>query len=213
MPALLSFEPFNRWGEVETFQRHLPHWHQDGATYFVTFRLGDSIPQQKLVQWAVERKQWLSMHPEPWDQKTTTEYTTMFPERRQQWLDNGFGRCLLKLPAIAEIVGSALLHFDGQRYILDEFVLMPNHVHVLVKPMTSKCLSSILHTWKSFTAKAINKAIGATGSVWQDESYDHIVRSSSQLEFYRNYIRENPVKARLINVHSQRGMGIRIWGE
>ena len=90
MPAPLSFEPFNPWEEVETPQRRLPHWHQEGTTYFVTFRLHDSIPQEKLGQWEAERKQWLSTHPEPWDEKTTAEYNTMFPERRQQWLDNGY---------------------------------------------------------------------------------------------------------------------------
>ena len=208
IPDSLSFQPFNPWEEVETTRRRLPHWHQEGATYFITFRLGDSIPQEKLAQWAAERKQWSSTHPEPWDEKVTAEYNALFPERRQQWLDNGYGRCLLKLSAVANIVRTALLHFDGQRYLLDEFVLMPNHVHLLVKPLSGNDLSSLLHTWKSFTAKAINKVTGATGTVWQDESYDHIVRSSAQLEFYRHYIRENPGKARLTGMKSQCGAGI-----
>ena len=207
-PVPHFFQPFNPLEETETSRRCLPHWQQEGTTYFITFRLGDSIPQEKLAQWDAERKDWHLTHPEPWDDETTDKYNTLFSERRQQWLDNGYGRCLLALPEIAEIVRSALLHFDGQRYLLDEFVLMPNHVHILVKPLPGHDLPSLLHTWKSFTAKAINKAIGATGTVWQDESYDHIVRSSSQLDFYRNYIRKNPVKAGLKNINSQCGTGV-----
>ena len=207
-PALHSFQPFDPRATVETTRRHLPHWQQEGTTYFITFRLGDSIPQEKLALWESERQQWLTVHPEPWDEQSIAEYRKRFSERREQWLDNGYGRCLLGIPAIAEIVRSALVHFDGQRYLLDEFVLMPNHVHLLVKPLPGYDLSSILHSWKSFTAKAMNKAIGATGTVWQDESHDHIVRSSVQWEFYRNYIRENPGKAGLERIQSQSGAGI-----
>jgi REP element-mobilizing transposase RayT len=210
MPAPPSneFQPFHPWEEIETTHRHLPHWQQEGTTYFITFRLNDSIPQEKLVQWEAERSQWLTSHPEPWDETTTAEYSKLFPQRRQQWLDSGYGRGLLKLPAIAEVVRSALRYFDEKRYLLDEFVLMPNHVHVLVKPLPGYDLSSILHSWKSFTAKAINQVIGGTGAVWQDESYDHIVRSEDQLNFYRRYIRENPAKARSLSIQSESGVGI-----
>jgi carbamoyl-phosphate synthase large subunit len=76
---------------------------------------------------------------------------------------------------------------------------MPNHVHVLVRPHSSHSLSAILHSWKSFSAKSINKLLQRSGSVWQDETYDRIVRDSEELERYRNYIRENPAKANLKN--------------
>jgi REP element-mobilizing transposase RayT len=208
MPAISNFQPFNPYEEIEATRRRLPHWQQEGTAYFITFRLADSIPQEKLAQWEAERKQWLATHPQPWDETAVAEYSKLFSERRQQWLDNGYGRCLLKLPDVAEIVRSALLHFDGQRYLLDEFVLMPNHVHIIVKLLPDHDLSSVLHSWKSFTAKEINKAIEGTGTIWQDESYDHIVRSDSQLEFYRNYIRENPAKAGLKQIKSQSGIGI-----
>ena len=209
MPAPHSnFQPFNPYEEIEATRRRLPHWQQEETAYFITFRLADSIPQEKLTQWEAERKQWLATHPQPWGETAVAEYSKLFSERRQQWLDNGYGRCLLKLPDVAEIVRSALLHFDGQRYLLDEFVLMPNHVHIIVKLLPGHDMSSVLHSWKSFTAKEINKAIEGTGTIWQDESYDHIVRSYSQLEFYRKYIRENPAKAGLKQIKSLSGVGV-----
>ena len=209
MPAPHSnFQPFNPYEEIEATRRRLPHWQQEETAYFITFRLADSIPQEKLTQWEAERKQWLATHPQPWGETAVAEYSKLFSERRQQWLDNGYGRCLLKLPDVAEIVRSALLHFDGQRYLLDEFVLMPNHVHIIVKLLPGHDMSSVLHSWKSFTAKKINKAIEGTGTIWQDESYDHIVRSYSQLEFYRKYIRENPAKAGLKQIKSLSGVGV-----
>jgi REP element-mobilizing transposase RayT len=210
MPAPHSkeFRPFNPWEDIETTRRRLPHWQQEGASYFITFRLGDSIPREKQALWETERDQWLATHPQPWDEIEIAEYSRIFSERRQQWLDSGYGRCLLKIPSIAAIVQSALRHFEGERYLLDAFVLMPNHVHILVKPLPGYDLSSILHSWKSFTANQINKAIEAAGPVWQDESYDHVVRSESQLEFYRNYIRENPAKAGLKDIKAQSGAGV-----
>jgi REP element-mobilizing transposase RayT len=90
------------------------------------------------------------------------------------------------------IVENALRHFDGERYHLDEFIVMPNHVHVLVIPLPPHELSDILHRWKSFTAKEINRLLGRSGPLWQKESFDHIVRSPESLQRFRQYIRDNP---------------------
>jgi type I site-specific restriction endonuclease len=140
----------------------LPHWRQDGATYFVTFRLADSLPQEKLAEWRKERDQWLGQHPEPHDEATRREYYDRFPQRLQQWLDAGTGSCVLALPEVKEIVEKALKHFDGERYHLDEFVVASNHVHVLVSPLGEHQLSEILHSWKSFTAHEILKVEAAS---------------------------------------------------
>ncbi|MFP4204377.1 MAG: transposase [Opitutales bacterium] len=69
---------------------------------------------------------------------------------------------------------------------------MPNHIHILIKPFAGQRLVDILHSWKSFTANAINKRMGRTGQLWQHESYDHIVRNESAMNAIRSYIRENP---------------------
>jgi type I restriction enzyme R subunit len=140
----------------------LPHWRQTGVTYFITFRLADSIPQEKLAIWREELATWLTAHPEPHDEQTRQEFYGRFPERLQVWLDAGVGSCILRIPEVRQIVTTALQHFDGQRYKLDEFVVAANHVHVLVTPAPEYELSDILHTWKSFTAHEILKVEAAS---------------------------------------------------
>ncbi|MCX6969142.1 MAG: DNA methyltransferase [Verrucomicrobia bacterium] len=171
---------------------NLPHWRQDGATYFVTFRTADSMPQTKLKQWLDERKTWMEEHPEPHTAAERLEYTKLFPQRFQEWLDAGYGACQLARSDVKAVVENALSHFNGSRYRLGEYVVMPNHVHVLVSPLGDHELSDILQAWKSFTAKEINRLIGETGHFWQKESFDHIVRSPDQMERIKAYIRDNP---------------------
>ncbi len=184
------FDPTQPIGNISG---NLPHWRQEGVTYFVTFRLADSLPQEKLQQWLAEREAWLRTHPEPHDHATRQEYDRLFPARFERWLDAGYGECILAHPEIQSIVTNALKHFDGIRYHLDpHFVVMPNHVHVLVTPLGEHSLSGIVHSWKSFTAHQINKLLGRSGTVWQKEYFDHIVRSPEHLERFRQYIRDNP---------------------
>src|SRR4029077_7380429 len=83
------------------------------------------------------------------------------------------------------------------RYVLDAFVIMPNHVHVLVQLAKDQVFADVLHSWKSFSAQAINQLLGRTGQLWQEESYDRIVRDWSELVRYRDYIVGNPKKAGL----------------
>jgi carbamoylphosphate synthase large subunit/REP element-mobilizing transposase RayT len=176
---------------------HLPHWEQAGATYFVTFRLADSIPVDVLAQWKDERAAWLKFHPQPWDWKTAREYMRRFEEEREHWLDQGHGSCLLGEPSAAAVVAEALNHFDRQRYLLDAYVVMPNHVHVLFKPLRENSLVDILHSWKSFTAHALNRQMNRAGALWMHESFDTIVRDAEHLRACRDYIAQNPKKTRL----------------
>ncbi len=193
----VPFKAFAPDWEIQKHRRNLPHWEQPGATYFITFRLADSIPASLIHTWEAELAAWKDRHPEPWDVKATAEYNILFYERRQEWLDQGHGSCTLRNPSAASIVAKALRHFDGERYALDHFVVMPNHVHVLFSPLEGNNLSDILHSWKSFTAKEINKLEGCTGRFWMEESFDRIVRDMGELEYYRRYELENPVRARL----------------
>ena len=191
------FRDVDPHGDVHRTSRNLPHWEQPGATYFVTFRLADAVPQEIQEQWREELKTWVKFHPEPWDSKTTFEYQRRFVAEREEWLDRGAGSCLLGQPAVAQVVEKTLRHFNGARYTLDAFVIMPNHVHVLIQPAEKNSLSGILHSWKSFAAKEINRSLGRSGSLWQDESFDRMVRDFEELERYRSYVAENPVKAKL----------------
>jgi len=191
------FHPMDRHGEIGKTRRNLPHWQQKEAAYFVTFRLADAVPENVLRQWREELEAWRKFHPEPWNSDTKYEFQKRFQDGREHWLDQGHGECILKNSDAAEIVADALRHFDRDRYVLDAFVVMPNHVHVLFQPAKGKSLADILHSWKSFSAKAINHKLGRTGRVWQDESYDRIVRDWNELIRYRDYIARNPEHANL----------------
>ncbi|HBC87816.1 MAG TPA: restriction endonuclease, partial [Lentisphaeria bacterium] len=152
---------------------------------------------EKLNTLGKQREGWLLLNPEPWNEIQLKEYSRLFSEKIDKWLDAGSGSCMLANPSLSEIVERALLHFDGERYVVDDYVIMPNHVHLLISPSGKHDLDKILHSLKSFTSHEINRKLNRTGTLWMDESYDHIVRSLEQLEFYRNYIRENPAKAHL----------------
>ncbi len=195
--ADVRFQGFNKHALIKMRRRHLAHWEQAGTTYFVTFRLADSIAADVLAQWREERAAWLKVHPQPWDWKTTREYMRRFEEEREQWLDQGHGSCLLRETNVQGIVRENLDRFDRDRYVIDAFVIMPNHVHVIVKPLASNALGAILHSWKSFTSNSINRLIERDGSLWMAEAFDTIVRDFEHLVACRDYIERNPQRASL----------------
>lgn len=185
---------FSPYDEIIMWKRKLPHWQQYNVWHFVTFRLYDSLPEkiikelnQKRMKWMSEHKNFLNLSDEE-----KREYYLLFSKRIEQLLDNGFGRCFLKDKNIAEIVAKALIYFNNKRYELDEWIIMPNHIHLLVKPYEGYKLSSILHSWKSYTANQINLKLNRTGPLWMREYYDHIVRHELAFEAIRNYIKKNP---------------------
>jgi REP element-mobilizing transposase RayT len=183
------FDPQQPIGELHG---NLPHWRQEGVTYFVTFRLADSIPKSTLDLWIRQRDDWLLRHPEPRSGDVRREYYRLFVEQFQKWLDAGHGSCVLGQPAIRNIVSGALPCFEPARYVLREWVIMPNHVHVIVTPLNGHNLSDIVHSWKSFTANKINRLLGRAGALWQKEPFDHIVRGPDQLARIEQYIHGNP---------------------
>ena len=183
------FDPREPIGELSG---NLPHWRQEGVTYFVTFRLVDSIPQATLDLWLREREDWLYRHPEPRNLQARREYYRLFVERFQKWLDAGYGDCVLGQPAVRAIVTTALGYFGTTRYLLLEWVVTPNHVHAVDTPIGAVRLSDIIHSWKSYTAKQINRLLGRTGTLWQKEPFDHIVRGPDQLDRIEWYSHNNP---------------------
>jgi REP element-mobilizing transposase RayT len=107
------------------------------------------------------------------------------------------GDPVLSLLRVARLVENALLHFHGERYALHAWCVMPDHVHVLVTPFADRPLDTILHSWKSFTANEVNKMLHRKGTFWQQESFDHLVRSPEAFERFVAYIEGNPVAASL----------------
>lgn len=185
---------FNPEENIEKYRGILPHWRQTGVTYFVTFRQADSLPVGKLE--ALQRI-WRKTNPGPLSDAQKREYAVRFSGRVRDWLDAGYGKCALAATEIREMMENALRYFMGERYELGEFVVMPNHVHVLVTPTNDWRLEKILRSWKSFSAKRINETCGSSGQVWHRESFDHIVRNAEQLQRIEQYIRDNPKKAGL----------------
>jgi primosomal protein N' len=188
---------FNREADVHSYSGWLPHWRQGNKLYFITFRLADSVAQNQLHAWAAQKEIWRSHHPQPWDEKTWQEYHQRFTEKMERMMDAGYGSCSLRIPAVAEVVEEAFRFFDGDRYQLGDYVIMPNHVHLLARPAEGHALEEIIHSWKSFTAKQANVILRRTGGFWRDEYFDHLVRSTAQFEKFRSYIHDNPVKARI----------------
>ena len=196
--AGLPLLPFNPDAPTAKTRANLPHWSQEGTTYWITFRLADSLPQEKLNAWKAERDIWASHHPEPWSDSDWKEYHERFGERLENWLDAGEGECHLRRPEIRSLVEKCLTHFDGDRYDLGPWVIMPNHVHMLLRPNKGQNLSKIMQGIKGVSAKECNSLLGRTGQpFWQEESFDHIVRSQAQFDRFIRYITENPGKAKL----------------
>jgi type I restriction enzyme R subunit len=162
---------FDPQAPLNITRANLPHWQQNEATCFTTFRLIDSLPREKLELWANDREAWLHSHPEPVSEDDWREYHEKFSATIERWLDQGSGSCLLEMPECREIVESALRYFDGQRYQLGDFVVASNHVHALVTPLSGHDISNILQSWKSFTAKELIKVEAASRRLqpWWDE--------------------------------------------
>ncbi len=158
-PADLRF--FNPFAEIRRTANRLPHWQQQGAVYFITFRLADAVPERLRARWLEERDAWLHAHTQPWDEETEREYHQRFSGALERWLDAGYGSCLLRQDGCAQIVMDALRHFDGARLALISCVVMPNHVHVLFAQHPDWPLEQLLRSWKSFTTRQINEVAGA----------------------------------------------------
>ena len=97
-------------------------------------------------------------------------------------------------PKERDIVKSAICHFDGDRYQLYAYVVMDDHVHVLFSPIGEHQLKDIFHSWKSFTSHELCKRFKRSPPVWQDESFDRIVRNETEFLEKGNYILNNPRK-------------------
>ena len=179
---------------------NLPHWTCDNATYHVSFRLADSVPQATRDEWVREREAIIENAKRAKRELTAVEEERMrflYSDRIENFLDAGHGACYLAKPETAELVAGALRHFDGDRYKLHAWCVMPNHVHAVVEPLAGHDLSAIIHSWKSYTAHEANQALGRSGDFWQHDAYNHIIRSEKEYVFQTRYVWENPDKAGL----------------
>ena len=188
---------FDESDEIRQHDNRLPHWQQDKRTYFVTFHLGDSIPNAKLNDWIAERDAWRKWNPFPLSTVQQREYIQRFANTVERWLDAGEGSCVLGHPHVAAVVGEALKHFEGIRCQHHAWVIMPNHVHLLLSLRQGEKLPPLLRSWKGYTSRIINRILGRSGSLWQKDYFDRLIRNSEHFWKCARYIRNNPPNARL----------------
>jgi len=177
---------------LKVYHRHLPHWRQDGATYFVTFRLADSLPQVKVRELQEMRREWEAKHNGPRKDADWEEFTRAVAIKAERCLDEGYGSCHLRQPTFARLLADALVHFNHRRYFTSCYVVMPNHCHLIVKPFAGFELEEILGKCKGYVARQINLAIGHRDAIWQEESFDRIIRDEEHLYRVIQYIGRNP---------------------
>ena len=170
---------------------YLPHLDEPGMIQSITFRLANSIPIEVLTAWKTE----LALTGgEAADDPRCAELR----EQIERYADQGHGACWLRHERVAEQVENALMHFDGERYRLLAWSVMPNHVHALIETLPGFPLGDIVHSWKSFTAKQANKLLDRTGKFWMPDYFDRYIRDEKHLATVTDYIEQNPVKAGLV---------------
>ncbi|MDZ4289015.1 MAG: transposase [Prosthecobacter sp.] len=214
-PVFRGFEGQDFW-RVPGYVRHLPHWRLDGATYFVTFRLADSIPERIVRRWECEREAWLHAHGilAHWQKDDAARFYLALAavpreeraafQRKQSRrffieLDRCHGCCPLRDPEASRLVSDALLHFHGERVWTGDFVIMPNHVHVIVQAFPGVTLEDWLYSVKRFTSLQMGRKESVAALVsrrsehlWQIESFDRVIRDEAELARTREYIAKNP---------------------
>lgn len=163
---------------------YLPHFDDQTKIQTITYRLADSLPQKLLQRLAGELD--------------TPDGDIAYRQRIEDYLDRGYGSCCLKNPETAEIVIDSWLKFDAVRYDIYEYVVMPNHVHLLMATRGGFAFTDIIKGFKSFTAREINRRLGRQGQLWQEDYWDRYIRNTRHFEAAARYIHENPVKAGLV---------------
>ena len=172
-------EGFRGWHE----RGYVPHRDSPGLTQFITFHLADAFPAALRAEWAAVLK---------------IEEDRQRRAELEAYLDKGRGECWLRRSDIGDVCESAIRHFDGERYALKGWCLMPNHVHVLVR-VTTVPMSEFVKSWKGYSARRCNQVLGRNAaSFWADGYWDTYMRDTEQERRTVRYIENNPVKAGLV---------------
>ncbi|WP_231603033.1 transposase [Neorhodopirellula pilleata] len=210
MLTSVPFRGFDEAGTVRSYYHgYLPHWRQTECTYFVTFRLADAVPVAVLKEFVHDRDIWLKARDictkdANWkselrkmsdlEQKIFHQF---LGDRFDKYLDQGHGSCQLRDTEARKIVCDSLTFFQDERLWISDFVVMPNHVHAIVRPINGFELEVVLKSIKGYTSMRINERFGLKPPFWMKESYDRIVRNFDELVRMKQYIRGNPLAAGL----------------
>jgi glycosyltransferase involved in cell wall biosynthesis len=188
------FEPAK---EITRHRHVLPHWQQAGKLVFVTWRLADSLPQEKLTELREQKRLWELKHPKPWSATEEFAFHDQFDEQIERWLNAGMGSCVLKEPEVRQGLIDTLHHADGKDYDMLSYVVMPNHVHLLFRLRAGAELEKVIQAWKSISSRRIGQKTGQKGEWWQEGYRDRLIRGPEHLENVLNYIRRNAPEAKL----------------
>jgi len=172
-------------GETKKHGSKLPHWQQGRVMQFVTFRLGDSLPKSKLIEWKTHREIFIEQNPKPWTPEKELEFHRRFTKRFEEWLDEGSGSCLFRKPEYRDIMETILMRFQGERVNHESWVIMPNHLHLLFTPLGP--MDHLIKAWKSTFSHKVG-----LGSVWQKNYRDTLIRDAKHYANAVRYIRNNP---------------------
>lgn len=216
--SVMSNEMIQTFDPTQSYSvawRRLPHWTQAGTACFITWRTADSMPRAVVERWIAARNELLRHEGIVVEQSSDREAASYGKSlerlqpavwRKIQWqltelfdshLDACHGACLLRRRELADIVGESLKKFDGERYELTDFVVMPNHVHILAAFPDEDSMLKQCASWKRYMARRINEKTGEQGEFWQEDAFDHLVRSLEQFDHYRRYIANNGPRAKL----------------
>ncbi len=189
----------------------LPHWELANAPYFVTYRLDDALPRDVIVRLEIERnaiERSLTGGGRAPNATESAQISRMYGRRLDSYLDVGYGACHLRKPEIAQIVVDNWLFFDGKRYDLFVWCVMPNHVHLMFRLFEGMTLGSVIHSWKSYTSNRANSLLQLEGPFWQREYFDRIVRNQREFAEDVEYVLANPRK---IGMYDWPFVGSKFW--
>jgi REP element-mobilizing transposase RayT len=179
IPLLGDPDPTRGWHD----RGYLPHFDRTTVIQSVTYRLADAVPlpvAKRLME------------------ELTPDAEPAYRKRIENYLDSGHGSCALRQPEVARLIIHHWLARDGQDYRLHAWVVMPNHVHVVVQPLVGHSLSTIIGAWKSITARRALKSLSRSGAFWQPDYWDRFIRDETHYRNVVNYIHNNPMMARLV---------------
>jgi putative transposase len=199
----------------------LPHFDVPGLIQHITFHLADSLPKQ-----AIERMQMeVDLMPESNRAVARRQWI-------QQFLDQGIGSCVLGHPDCAEIVQESLLFGDGDRYRLFAWVVMPNHVHVLIEQLPGWPMRKVVQGWKRHTSRRIhrlgfdlmapictaedvecNSTIPGGSALWHRNYWDRYIRNDRHFAAAKQYVEDNPVTAGLVDSAEEWPCGSAAFGQ
>jgi REP element-mobilizing transposase RayT len=169
---------------------YIPHFDQLNLIQLITFRLYDAVPEALILEWKNE----LSLIGKI---SMNNPRQVALQKRINKYEDSCHGACWLHNKNIAAIVEKAILYFDGDRYNIIAWCIMPNHVHAIIETKKGNPLADIMHSWKSYTAHQANRVLNRSGEFWFREYHDRFIRDDEHLAQAIEYVENNPVKARL----------------